>query len=67
MTTAAPTTTAPPETTEAPDIGAAEKADLAIGIRIPNVGSNAPLFVGIDQGFYADEGLTIEIVETESV
>ncbi|MDP7209021.1 MAG: ABC transporter substrate-binding protein, partial [Acidimicrobiales bacterium] len=67
VTTAAPTTTAPPETTEAPDIGAAEKADLAIGIRIPNVGSNAPLFVGIDQGFYADEGLTIEIVETESV
>jgi NitT/TauT family transport system substrate-binding protein len=67
VTTAAPVTTAPPETTEAPDIGAAEKADLTIGIRIPNVGSNAPLFVGIDQGFYADEGLTVEIIETESV
>jgi len=66
-TTAPVTTTAPPETTEAPDIGAAEKADLTIGIRIPNVGSNAPLFVGIDQGFYADEGLTVEIIETESV
>ena len=55
-TTAPVTTTAPPETTEAPDIGAAEKADLTIGIRIPNVGSNAPLFVGIDQGIYAEEG-----------
>jgi ABC-type nitrate/sulfonate/bicarbonate transport system substrate-binding protein len=51
----------------APDLGAPEKTDLTIGIRIPNVGSNAPIFLGIDQGFYADEGLTIEIVETESV
>ena len=49
------------------EMGAAETSKVTVGIRIPNVGSNAPLYVAVDQGFYAEEGLEVEIIEAESV
>ena len=64
---------APEEATdEQPDAsvdepGPAETTSLTVGVSLPNVGSQAPLFIAEDQGFFADEGLDVEIIVTEEV
>ncbi|UYN83810.1 MAG: ABC transporter substrate-binding protein [Microcella sp.] len=65
---------APAEPGEQPDdaitvdtpIGEPEKTTLTIALSAPNVDSQAPVRIAIDQGFYEEEGLTIEIIDADN-
>ncbi len=48
-------------------IGAAEKSELTIALSAPNVDSQAPVHIAIDQGFYEAEGLTITIIDADNI
>lgn len=49
-------------------IGAVEKPRVTFAIRQPNLGSQAPIFIGIDKGFYREEGFEkVDVVTTEQV
>jgi NitT/TauT family transport system substrate-binding protein len=48
-------------------IGAAETTKVSLGIRTGNIGSVAPLFIAKENGYYADEGLEVEIIITDQV
>ncbi|MFI6386636.1 ABC transporter substrate-binding protein [Nonomuraea sp. NPDC050547] len=60
----APRTPAPAATGP---IGAPEKTALKIGMRLPNLDTNAPVEIALDKGFYKEEGLTVERVEVQSI
>ncbi|MEV4889813.1 hypothetical protein AB0K48_10545, partial [Nonomuraea sp. NPDC055795] len=60
----APRTPAPAATGP---IGAPEKTTLKIGMRLPNLDTNAPVEIALDKGFYKEEGLTVERVEVQSI
>ena len=47
--------------------GAAEKTDLAFGMRLPDGGHQAPVLIATDRGFYAEEGLSVRTVVTEQL
>ncbi len=50
------------------EIGPPEKKRIVFGHRLPNLGSQAPIFVGIDKGYYREEGFDeIKVVTTEQV
>ncbi|GII90537.1 ABC transporter substrate-binding protein [Sinosporangium siamense] len=48
-------------------IGPPEKTTVKIGMRLPNLDTNAPIEIAIDKGFYKEEGLTVERVEVQSI
>lgn len=70
-------TTAPAAATSAPAaagaptkvaevaIGPAEKAKLAFSTWNANYANQAPLYIAMDKGFFKDEGLEVQIVDTE--
>jgi len=50
------------------EVGPAEKKRISFGIRLPNLGSVAPIYIGLDKGFYRDEGFeAVQVVTTEQV
>ncbi|MFI6814997.1 ABC transporter substrate-binding protein [Nonomuraea sp. NPDC050328] len=61
----APAETPKPVATGA--IGAPEKTTVKIGMRLPNLDTNAPIEIALDKGFYREEGLTVERVEVQSI
>lgn len=56
-----------PSVTVDTPIGAPEKTTLKLALSAPNVDSQAPVFVALDKGFYQEEGLTIEIIDAQSI
>ena len=48
-------------------IGEPETAKVTLGIRTGNIGSVAPLYIAQENGYYAEEGLEVEIIITDQV
>ncbi|MBO2449992.1 ABC transporter substrate-binding protein [Actinomadura barringtoniae] len=48
-------------------IGTAEKTTVKIGMRLPNLDTNAPVEIAIDKGYYKQEGLTVQRIEAQSI
>lgn len=68
--TAAPTTAAAPAAAspaKAPEsaIGPAEKPKLVFSTWNANYANEAPFYIAMDKGFFKDEGIEVQIVETE--
>jgi len=64
--------TPPPGDTPAPatpadDIGPPETTSVSLGIRTGNIGSVAPMFIAIENGYYEEEGLDVEVIITDQV
>ncbi|MGF3056464.1 ABC transporter substrate-binding protein [Microbacterium sp. YY-01] len=68
--------TTSPGTDDAPDpsgmtaetpIGEPEKTELTIALSAPNLDSQAPVWIAIDQGYYEEEGLTINIIDADNI
>lgn len=57
----------PPKVQATGPIGAPEKTSIKIGMRLPNLDTNAPIEIAIDKGFYKEEGLSVERVEVQSI
>lgn len=60
-------TAEPPKALATGPIAAPEKTALKIGMRLPNLDTNAPIEIAIDKGFYKEEGLSVERVEVQSI
>ncbi len=58
----APTAAAVPA---APAIGPAEKTKIVWSTWNPNYANEAIIFIAIDKGFYKDEGLEVQVVDTD--
>ncbi|NUR89976.1 MAG: ABC transporter substrate-binding protein, partial [Nonomuraea sp.] len=61
------TTAEKPKPAATGPIGAPEKTTVKIGMRLPNLDTNAPIEIAIDKGFYKEEGLTVQRVEVQSI
>ncbi|WP_166352831.1 ABC transporter substrate-binding protein [Phytoactinopolyspora limicola] len=48
-------------------IGEPEKTKLQVALSAPNLDSQAPVQIALDRGYYADEGLEIEIIDAQSI
>lgn len=49
-------------------LGPPERRRVTFGIRLPNLGSVAPIYIGTDKGFYRDEGFEeVKVITTEQV
>lgn len=51
----------------AAEIGPAEQSSVSFGMRLPDRGHQAPIAIGTDRGFYAEEGLDVSVVVTEDL
>lgn len=49
------------------EIGPAEQGSVRFGMRLPDRGHQAPIAIGSDRGFYAEEGLDVSVVVTEDL
>ncbi len=63
--TSAPAAAAAPTKAAEPAVGPAEKPKVVFSTWNPNYANEAPLHIALDKGFFKEEGLDLQIVETD--
>ncbi|WP_283133890.1 ABC transporter substrate-binding protein [Rhizohabitans arisaemae] len=60
-------TPASPGAAVAGGFGPPEKTTVNVGVRLPDLGSVAPFWIGVEQGFFKEEGLDVKPLVAEDV